>query len=95
MKIQELRQLLSKADRERLEKAFAESYKSLTKRQKEEIDSVIKDILEGKAVSDASKKNVPVNFEELKSQITFFIENAYEQNYFIPNRVIPKSQRKM
>ena len=50
-------------------------------------------ILEGKDTSASAKKNSPVNFDELKGQITFFIENAYAQNYFAPNRIIPKSQR--
>ena len=35
MKIQEFRELIKAADRERLEKAFAESYKKFTKGQKE------------------------------------------------------------
>lgn len=93
MKVQELRQLLSKADRAMLEKAFVESYKQLTKQKKEDIDPVIRDILDGKDVSASAKKNKAANFDELKCQITDFIENAYEQNYFAPNRVIPKSQR--
>ena len=93
MKVQELRQVLSKADRSLLEKAFVESYKKFPKRQKEEIDQIITDILEGKDTSASAKKNSPVNFDELKGQITFFIENAYAQNYFAPNRIIPKSQR--
>lgn len=40
MKIQELRKLLNAADREALERAFAESYKQLRKGKKEEIDPV-------------------------------------------------------
>ena len=93
MKIDELRRLLQAADRENLEKAFAESYKQLRKSQKEEIDQVLTDILEGKAVKKESKKEGPVEFDTLKGQIEFFIENARAQNYFAPNRVIPKSQR--
>ena len=93
MKIDELRRLLRAADRENLEKAFAESYKQLRKSQKEEIDQVLTDILEGKAVKKESKKEGPVEFDTLKGQIEFFIENARAQNYFAPNRVIPKSQR--
>ena len=44
MKIQELRQLLSSAERSRVEKAFVESYKQLKKYQKEEADILIRDI---------------------------------------------------
>lgn len=92
MKIQELRKLLSASDKERLEKAFAECYKQLRKGQKEEIDPVIVDILEGRAI-DKKKTESTVSFEELEQQIEGFIENAYAQNYFAPNRVIAKSQR--
>lgn len=92
MKVQELRQLMSKADREHLEKAFAESYKQLRKAQKEEIDSILIDILEGKT-GEKKKKEEKLSFEELEQQINIFIENAYAQNYLAPNRVIPKNQR--
>ena len=34
-----------------------------------------------------------VEFDDLEQQIKVFIENAYAQNYFAPNRVIPKNQR--
>ena len=49
MKIQELRQMLSSAERSRVEKAFVESYKQLKKYQKEEADILIRDILSGRA----------------------------------------------
>ncbi|MDC7289100.1 hypothetical protein NXH76_14925 [Blautia schinkii] len=92
MKVQELRQLLSASERANLEKAFVECYKQLQKGQKEEIDVALADILEGK---EAEKKKVEsaVSFKDLEEQITVFIENAYAQNYFAPNRIIPKSQR--
>lgn len=94
MKIQELRQLSGKADRTLLEKAFAETYKQLKKGQKEEIDQTLRDILEGKENAEgSSKKKTDVSFDVLKQEITVFLENAYAQNYFAPNRVIPKSQR--
>ncbi|MDE7187378.1 MAG: hypothetical protein K2O13_07715 [Lachnospiraceae bacterium] len=92
MKVQELRELLKAADRDLLEKAFVESYKHLTKKQKEEADQAIADALSGKSVKSTVKKE-SVNFDELELQITEFLENAYAQNYFAPNRIIPKSQR--
>lgn len=92
MKVQELRQLMSKADREHLEKAFVESYKQIRKAQKEEIDPILIDILEGKTI-EKKKKEEKLSFEELEQQINAFIENAYAQNYFAPNKVIPKNQR--
>ena len=92
MKVQELRDLLKVADRYLLEKAFVESYKHLTKKQKEEADQAITDTLSGKSTKGTVKKE-SVDFDELELQITEFLENAYAQNYFAPNRIIPKSQR--
>ena len=92
MKVPELRDLLKAADRDLLEKAFVESYKHLTKKQKEEADQAITDALSGKSSKSTVKKE-SVNFDELELQITEFLENAYAQNYFAPNRIIPKSQR--
>lgn len=91
MKVQELRQLVSASDRERLEKALAECYKQLRKAQKEEFDPVITAILEGKEV--VKKAEGPISFEGLEQKISLFLEDAYAQNYFAPNRIIPKSQR--
>lgn len=92
MKIQELRNLLKTADRELLEKAFAESYKQFTKNQKAEVDQIISNVLEAKDIKITKQKEF-LDFEDLEQQITQFLENAYAQNYFAPNRVIPKSQR--
>ncbi len=92
MKIQELRNLLKEMDRELLEKAFAESYKQFTKQQKEEVDLIINNVLEGKD-KKSIKKDEAVDFKDLEAQIMEFMTNAYAQNYFAPNRVIPKSKR--
>ena len=56
MKIQELRQMLSSAERSRVEKAFVESYKQLKKYQKEEADILIRDILSGQSEKSGVKK---------------------------------------
>lgn len=92
MKIQEFRELIKTADRELLEKAFAESYKKFTKSQKEEVDQIVQDVLAGKDAKSAAKKDA-ISFEELEQQIPVFLENAYAQNYVAPNRVVPKQQR--
>lgn len=92
MKVQELRQLLSTVDRALLEKAFVESYKQFSKSKKEEVDQIIHDVLEGKS-ADKPKEEAPASFADLEQQIKVFIENAYAQNYFAPNRIIPKNQR--
>ena len=92
MKIPELRQLLSNSEKAHIEKTFAEVYKQLPKQKKEEIDPVIQDILSGKD-TNRSRKKTSINFPDLKQEIQTFIENAYSQNYFGPNRIIPKNQR--
>lgn len=92
MKVQELRNLINGADRELLEKAFAETYKKFTKSQKEEVDQIIRNVLEGRDEKTA-RKNETVDFKELETEIPQFLSNAYAQNYFAPNRVISKSQR--
>lgn len=92
MKVQELRQLLSSADRVCLEKAILECYKLLKKDQKEDFDPFLTDILTGKMI-EKKKVEKEVNFSDLEQEIETFIENAYAQNYYAPNRVVPKSQR--
>lgn len=92
MKVQELRNLMTPAERGNLEKAFVECYKQLRKPQKEEIDDVLCALLEGKEAK-AKKADAPADFEELSQQIYDFMFNAYAGNYFAPNRLIPKSQR--
>lgn len=92
MRIQEIRELISKAERKQVEKAFAECYKQLPKQKKEEVDIIIQDIFTGKDVKKQEEK-VGITFDVLEHEIEVFLSNAYAQNYFAPNRVIPKSQR--
>lgn len=92
MKVQELRNLIKGVDRELLEKAFAETYKQFSKGQKKEVDEIINNVFEGKNEKNI-KKNELMDFNELEGEITQFLSNAYAQNYLIPNRAIPKSQR--
>lgn len=84
--------MLSEADRKRLEKAFVESYKSVPKAKKEELDVLIINILEGRDEKKADRKEI-LDFESMEQEINTFLENAYAQNYFVANRVIPKNQR--
>ena len=92
MKVQELRELLKIADRPLLEKAFVESYKQFSKHQKEDIDVMISDILSGKDLKKIKQEST-ADFDQLEQESKIFLTNAYEQNYFAPNRIIPKNQR--
>lgn len=91
MTVRELKQLLESAKREHLEKAFIECYKQLRKTKQEEYDPLFKDILEGK--EDNQKITIITDFSELEQQLTTFIKNAYESNYWTPNKIIPNYQR--
>ena len=84
MKIDELRRLLREADRENLEKAFAESYKKLRKSQKEEIDQTLMEILEGREVKSEKKKDEPLEFDTLKAQIDFFYNECQSSELLCP-----------
>lgn len=88
MKIQELRKLLRVSQRENLEKAFTETYKKLNKAQKEAIDQILTDILEGKSVKGAKKEKEVIDFPALERDIKEFIDNAYAQNYFALKRIV-------
>ena len=76
MKIQELRDLLKTADKELLEKAFAESYKKFTKSQKEEADQIIRDVLEAK---DIKNKYVCVPYTTEFAILFLPIEGLYAE----------------
>ncbi len=92
MKIPELKKLLENVDRTMLEKVLVECYKQVPKAKKEELDLVIQDVLEGKS-EKRGKVPKSVDFETLSGQIETFLENAYAQNYLVPNRSVPKNQR--
>ncbi|MCD8090507.1 MAG: hypothetical protein LUD81_07815 [Clostridiales bacterium] len=93
MKINELRNLLAESREESIKKAFAECYKALPKAKKEEIDGLLTDILKGSDVKKAKKKNQTVDFGELSVEIDTFMEYAYADLYFAPNKIVPRAQR--
>ena len=91
MKVQELRQIISSADRVLLEKAFVETYKQLTKSQKEEADVLIQAALSGENAKTKKKKET-VSFEELEMQIITFI--LLQKSSSQPNdRTLPEAIR--
>lgn len=93
MKIKEFRDELKKADRTQVEAIASELYKSLPKAKKEDADISIQTILAGVDLKKTKKQDEIVNFNELKNQIQVFLEDANQSYYFIPNRIIPKSNR--
>ena len=93
MKVGEVREKLKEYDQAALIEMFVAAYKLLPKYAKEtEMDPIIQNgIPSGK--ERKAKQEAPVDFDALEAEILEFVEDAYQQNYFIPNRKIPKSKR--
>lgn len=96
MTIPELREILKQCKEDDIKLLAVELYKAMPKKLKEEkeIDQVIKEIAAGERNKKSTKQdNKKVTAEELSGEIELFLENAYAQNYFAPNRSIPKKER--
>ncbi len=96
MKIQEVKDLLKKYSKEELQIIITELYKAIPKKIKEEknLDAIIEEVNQFIKKDKVEKKREDgVEINELTSEIQLFIENAYNQYYFIPNRVVPKKER--
>lgn len=95
MKVSEIRENTKKYNREQLTEVLVTAYKMLPKQKKEELDPYIIDLYaamkEKKAASAAPA--LPSDFHELKQEILEFIDDAQNQYYFAPNRIIPKQKR--
>ncbi|MEW6424649.1 MAG: hypothetical protein AB1523_07855 [Bacillota bacterium] len=96
MQIQQVRELLQDYPADKLRLIIGELYKILPKKVIEEkgVDVLLKDpdgFLENRR---KNRKAVELpDFEEVKEETELFIENAKQQYYFAPNRVIPKKDR--
>ncbi len=94
MKIQELRNKLSNANKEDVEKIAAELYKLLPKAMKEEdADQIIDAVLAHEDSKPVKAKDAPVDIETLKYEIDAFLQNVDNNYYYVPNRIVPKSKR--
>lgn len=96
MLVSELKDILKDYQEEELRLLAVELYKAMPKGLKEdkEIDTLVregKELLHKKKGQKVPKKPVDVN--SLGEEIEEFIANAYQQNYFAPNRIIPKKER--
>src|SRR5690554_5502980 len=96
MLLPDLRELLKKKNEKELRILIAEMYKLIPKKLREEknIDSLLIDIKAYTAMNKGKSKQAnPINFRSLKNEIELFIENAYQQNYFAPNKYVHKKDR--
>ena len=93
MKIQELKEAIKAHKREELEFIISELYKAIPKAKKEDaqFDELIKK--PKKETVAKSDKKAGRTIKAIKANVSNFIFNAKEQNYLVPNRVIPKAQR--
>ncbi len=91
MKVGELREKLSKLKKEQVIKLAVEFYKLVPKSKKEDYD------LDGLINNPQDKKKAgqksTINLQQLDQDINKFLDDAENQYYLIPNRVIPKKER--
>ena len=94
MTVAELKEELKKYNTEQLVKLIVELYKKIPKRLKEDddIDGTIKNA-ETLNAPKAGKQTEKPNIAELRKQVSEFVTNAMAQNYFAPNKTVPKTKR--
>lgn len=95
MKIGELRKMIKEYDKDNLSYIVAELYKLIPKGVR--VDKCVDELIEN-GKPPAGKKKVPkpkkeVYIDEIEIDIEMFYENAKEQYYFAPNRIINKKKR--
>ncbi len=96
LKLAEVRAMIKKHDRKNLEFIIAQMYKMIPKDRK--IDNDVNSLIENPEKfanrSKVSKKGKTMRpFNEVEKEVLFFEDNAYEQNYMVPNRSIKKADR--
>ena len=93
MKVDELRAALSRYEAPELKEIAVMLYKSIPKSRKESdrLDELLLNYSKEKAKT--TKKETPVDFDSLQSDIETFIEYASENLYLAPNRTVSKDKR--
>jgi hypothetical protein len=96
MKISELRALLDRTSSEDMKRILVEVYRALPKKTRE--DLAIDELLKNPAAARAGAKQAKalaysVDIDNLEPELEEFVSDAYAQNYFAPNRFVPKSER--
>ena len=95
MKISELRLLIDDTSPDDLKQIIVEIYRALPKKTRENlaIDQLVKNPTATRATAKAKAGAQSVDIDALKWELEEFLSDAYAQNYFAPNRFVPKSQR--
>ncbi len=92
MKVTELRKLLNDANEEVLKKTIVEVYKHVPTSKKQDVDVAIENVLSGNPIKKV-KPVEKVDYAKLSAEINCFLENAYAQYYYVPNKVVSKKER--
>jgi hypothetical protein len=95
MKISELRALIDDTSPDDLKQIIVEIYRALPKKTRENlaIDQLVKNPTAVRATAKAKAAAQSVDIDALEWELEEFLSDAYAQNYFSPNRFVPKSQR--
>lgn len=91
MKTNELKELVKQCDSKKIEKIVSSIYRKVPKGKKDELDEEIFSIVNDSVIKKVVKEKS--DFNSLKEEVETFLFNAYERNYFIPNRIITKKNR--
>jgi hypothetical protein len=94
MKISERRALLDRISSEDLKEILVEVYHALPRKTRE--DLAIDELLKNPGAARAGAKQAKalahrVDIDDLEAELEEFLSDAYAQNYFAPNRYVPKS----
>ena len=91
MLVSDLKKEIKKYSSDEKDKIIIELYKRIPKSKKEDydIDSYILNI-NNKVIK---KQEDNLSIDELEGQINFFVDCAYKELYYVPNKIIPKSER--
>ncbi len=95
MKITELRNIIEKYPADQMKYLIVEMYRALPKSLKDDdgFDKIIRNPdLSGNNQRQVKRVKAP-DIDLLEYDVDEFAENAYNQYYFIPNRIVPKQQR--
>jgi len=96
MLLPQVKELLKQYTEQDLRLLISEMYKAVPKkiREDKDIDEMITDIHAYKSIGKINREqSVKRDITQLKPQIERFIDYAYKQYYFAPNKYIHKKER--
>lgn len=96
MKITELKRRIAQYPEQQLQLIIAEMYKAMPKKliEDKQIDQLLLNTYDRLEEQKKAKKNAELpDFDALADETETFIQHAYQQNYFAPNREIHKKDR--